>query len=411
MASEPVPVPRDSQPEALLTAAALARLSDVTLLEQAVETARQVAALTGRLVQLAGELDRRQGWRAEGATSLEAWMVAQTGASVPTARAQAHVAERIFDLPHLAAGLSAGELSFDKVRALVDSATPATDAELAARATTCTVRELAELARAARRRPDATGGEGGGACGSDVPTDYEKRSVRFNDTFRTVTAQLPAESYAEVRAALVAGAREVPSDGETPWDQRLADSFLALVKGVSAAAGRRGSVGPSPYTVVAHVPLDVLLDPESELLGELERDGLIDAETVRRLACDATVVVAVDDRSGHTMYEGRQRRYPTAAQRREIMRRDRHCRFPGCSNVTFAHPHHIRRWKPDRGPTDLPNLALLCEYHHHLVHSAAWTMSGDANDELTFVGPTGRPMTSRPSPLWTLVTTGRSPSP
>ncbi len=28
-------------------------------------------------------------------------------------------------------------------------------------------------------------------------------------------------------------------------------------------------------------------------------------------------------------------------------------------------------------------------------------MSGNANDVLEFVGPTGRAMTSRPSPLWT----------
>jgi hypothetical protein len=31
-------------------------------------------------------------------------------------------------------------------------------------------------------------------------------------------------------------------------------------------------------------------------------------------------------------------------------------------------------------------------------------MSGNANEELTFTGPTGRVMTSRPSPLWTRVT-------
>jgi hypothetical protein len=31
-------------------------------------------------------------------------------------------------------------------------------------------------------------------------------------------------------------------------------------------------------------------------------------------------------------------------------------------------------------------------------------MSGDANAELTFVGPSGRVMTSRPSPLWNRVT-------
>ncbi|HXN61178.1 MAG TPA: hypothetical protein VN886_12075, partial [Acidimicrobiales bacterium] len=46
----------------------------------------------------------------------------------------------------------------------------------------------------------------------------------------------------------------------------------------------------------------------------------------------------------------------------------------------------------------------LCAYHHHLIHSEGWTMSGDANAELTFVGPSGRVMTSRPSPLWNRVT-------
>jgi hypothetical protein len=327
-------------------------------------------------------------------------MVAQTGVSVPTARAQAHVAGRLFDLPHLAAGLASGELSFDKVRAVVDTATPETDAELAAQAADSSVRELADVARTTRQRA-LDGGDRRGA-----EPDYERRSVRFNDTFRTMTAQLPPESYAELRAALEAGARQLPTDGTTPWDQRLADSLLALVRSVGGGGAKgRAAIGgvSSPYTVVAHAPIDVLLDEDSELLGELERDGLVDAETVRRLACDATFVVAVDDQSGHTMYEGRQRRYPTVAQRREIMRRDRHCRFPGCANVTFAHPHHIKRWKPDRGPTDLPNLALLCDYHHHLVHSKAWTLSGDANSELTFVGPTGRAMTSRPSPLWTAV--------
>ena len=83
---------------------------------------------------------------------------------------------------------------------------------------------------------------------------------------------------------------------------------------------------------------------------------------------------------------------------------------PGCTNVTFTNVHHIRLWKPERGRTDLDNLALLCVHHHGVVHRGAWTMSGDANAELTFVGPTGRAMTSRPSPMWTAATraTGRS---
>jgi hypothetical protein len=249
------------------------------------------------------------------------------------------------------------------------------------------VRELAQLARS-RKEPSA----------ETARADYDARSLRFNESFRTVTAQLPAETFAEVRGALETQAREIPSDGETPWDQRLCDAFVGIVRSSHSTSHRA-----SAFTLVAHVPLDVLLDENSELPGELEREGLISADTVRRVACDATVILAVDDSDGHTMYEGRQRRYPTAAQRRELVRRDRHCRFPGCANATFVNPHHIRWWKPHRGTTDLPNLALLCEHHHHLVHSKQWSVSGNANRELTFVGPTGRIMSSRPSPRWTTV--------
>jgi hypothetical protein len=139
------------------------------------------------------------------------------------------------------------------------------------------------------------------------------------------------------------------------------------------------------------------------LAGELEHDGLIDTDTVRRIACDATMAVAVDDKAGHTMYEGRARRFPSGAQRREVRRRDRQCRFPGCANVTFADVHHIVEWKPGGG-TDLPNLVFLCSHHHGVVHRDGWSMTGDANEELTIVGPTGRVMVSRPSMLWTRVT-------
>jgi hypothetical protein len=365
----------------------VAKMSTEEIMEEAAETSRRQASLAGRMVQLTGELDRRQGWRAEGATSLEAWIVKRCGVSLATARAWAHVGERLFDLPHLAAGLSEGELSFDKVRAVVDTATPETDRDLRERARQCSVHQLAQLSRSRK-----------GASSASAKADYEMRSVRFNDTFRTVTAQLPPESYAEVRSTLEARAKQMPSDGETRWDQRVSDAFLETVRSQS----RPGPTGS--HVVVVHVPLGAVTDETSELVGELERGDLISGETVRRIACDATIVIALDDDVGHTMYEGRARRFPTDAQRREIMRRDRHCRFPGCTNVTFTNVHHVKPWKPG-GRTDLDNLALLCEHHHRQVHSRSWTMSGNANEELTFVGPTGRSITSRPSPLWTVATT------
>jgi hypothetical protein len=373
----------------------MAKMSNEEVMELAAASARHMASLAGLIVQLTGELDRREGWREEGATSVESWMVERLGVSVPTARAFAHVGGRLYDLPQLGAALSSGDLSFDKVRAVVDAATPESDGDLRDQAMAHSVRELLELARSRRS-----------STAESARSDHDGRALRFNESFRTVTAQLPAETFAEVRGTLEARARQIPSDGETPWDQRLCDAFVGIVRGSHHSVG-----AGTPFTVVAHVPLETLLDETSELSGELERDGLISAETVRRLACDGTVIIAVDDDLGHTMYEGRQQRYATDTQRREIMRRDRHCRFPGCTNTVFVNAHHIRWWTPHGGTTDLPNLALLCEHHHHLMHSKRWSVSGNANDELTFIGPTGRVMTSRPSPLWTTVSrpAGRGP--
>jgi hypothetical protein len=374
----------------------LASLSDAELMEEAAATSRALASLAGRFALVTAELDRRQGWRAEGATSLEAWIIERCGLSLPTARAYAAVGERLFDLPHLAAALCEGTLSFDKVSAVAESASPERDAEWADTAKGSSVRQLAELARSSRGPSEAR-----------AHAAHDARSLRFNDTLRTISAQLPEESYVTVRARLEAKARAHPSDGETGWDQRLADAFVEVVSAPDAGKGAR--TRSTPYVVVAHTPLENLLDEQSTLCAELERGGLISAETLRRLACDATLVVAVDDDVGHTMYEGRTTRDPTETQRRELWRRDRHCRFPGCANATFTNAHHLDPWTPS-GRTDLPNLVLLCAHHHHRVHAKEWAVTGNASAELRFVGPSGRVMLSRPSPLWTRVSGPRPAS-
>jgi len=392
-------------------AGALATLTNEELGSRLDDLFRLKATVEGRIVELLGEVGRREAFRDDGATSVESWTAERFSVSVPTARAFAHVAERAWDLPHLSGALSVGQISFDKLRALADVATPETDGALAGQAHRCSVRQLAELARSERE-----------AAADRAWRDYENRSLRFNDTFRTMTVQLPSESYTEARVCLESAAKEIPSDGETPWDQRLCDAFLGMVRG-SFGSGSSASRSTQEQEqdreqrrqpqqqgqrrhhamVVAHVSLAALTDEESQLPVQLERGGLISADTVRRLACGGLVTIAVDDELGHAMYEGRARRDPNPAQRREIWRRDRCCRFPGCANATFADVHHVRPWKPD-GTTDLDNLVLLCQHHHHLVHSRRWRMSGDANATLTFVGPSDRVMTSRPSPMWTAVT-------
>ena len=74
-----------------------------------------------------------------------------------------------------------------------------------------------------------------------------------------MTVQLPPESYAETRTCLETRARSVPTDGETPWDQRLCDAFVEMIRSsVSGAPGRTTTA--SPYFVVVHVPLAALVE-------------------------------------------------------------------------------------------------------------------------------------------------------
>jgi hypothetical protein len=302
--------------------------------------------------------------------------------------------------------LRSGDISLDKVRAVADIASARTDGELCEQARTCSVRQLVDVARATAQQMRSRAESG---SGSEGPSEHDRRYLHCNDAHRTLSLQLPAESYAETKSCLEARAKAVPTDGETPWDQRLCDAFLELMRSGPQGSSDRATTA-SPHLVVAHVPLSDLVEESgegTELVAELEGHGLVDARTVKRLACDATVVVALDDSLGHTMYEGRAKRFASDAQRREVARRDRRCRFPGCSAQTFTNVHHIVPWKP-KGRTDLDNLALLCEFHHHKVHSKGWSMTGNANVELSIVGPSGRVMRSRPDPRWSSVTGRRS---
>src|ERR1700722_14472255 len=155
-----------------LSAREIALLSTEDIFELDAETSRRMASLAGLVVLLTGELDRREGWRDDGATSVEDWLVERTGVSVPTARTYSHVGERLFDLPHLASGLSSGALSLDKVRAVADVATPESDRELADDAARRSEKDLAQLARS-HKKPTSH---------SDAAAQ-ENRSLRFNDTF------------------------------------------------------------------------------------------------------------------------------------------------------------------------------------------------------------------------------------
>lgn len=76
--------------------------------------------------------------------------------------------------------------------------------------------------------------------------------------------------------------------------------------------------------------------------------------------------------------------------RRAIIRRDRHCRFPGCDQPAMAcQVHHLRR-RADGGETSLTNCCLLCRFHHLVViHRRGWQLTLNSDGTTTARDPNG----------------------
>jgi hypothetical protein len=106
-------------------------------------------------------------------------------------------------------------------------------------------------------------------------------------------------------------------------------------------------------------------------------------------------VTLVEDTLGRPLGVGRQSKQVPGWLRRALKRRDRgRCRFPSCLATRFLDAHHIIHWADD-GPTDLDNLALLCRFHHRLVHEAGYTIRGTGATGLTFHRPDGTAVPER----------------
>ena len=201
--------------------------------------------------------------------------------------------------------------------------------------TTITVKELIQLARSARSR-------------TTTATRKTRSTVRSASTTRSAPSPRSCHSPPTPRPSPCSRTRQ-----EGRWRHEVGPAFGGRPHG--AACGMSGprskTTASSDGLVVAHVPLEALLDDDSTLCGDLERGGFISSDAIRRLLCDSTLIIAADDDARSHHVRRTPQRLATHTQRREIWRRDRHCRFPCCDNAIFCLPHHIDRWKPT---TDRP---------------------------------------------------------
>jgi hypothetical protein len=176
------------------------------------------------------------------------------------------------------------------------------------------------------------------------------------------------------------------------WRAQRADALLAIAKGslagdravggsdAGAAAGPTAAAAAADhYQVVVHVD-------DSALRGGVGRSDL-PIDTVRRLACDGSLVTVVEDERGTPLDVGRKQRTVSTPLKRALWSRDRGCTFPGCRNTRYVDAHHIRHWA-DGGDTSLENLTLLCSHHHRALHEGRFAVRHDAHGAIYFRVPT-----------------------
>ncbi|MCC9176430.1 HNH endonuclease signature motif containing protein [Arthrobacter sp. zg-Y750] len=197
-------------------------------------------------------------------------------------------------------------------------------------------------------------------------------------------------------------AREVPSAGITPSDtssrppepsrpQQLLEGLLGAIRAGLATGGvpASGGLRPQVMVTISHDALVAGLATRSEegippsdgtcksfpIPGAAAFSGPIRAEEVRRLACDADLIPAVLGSAGQVLDLGRATRLFPPHLRKALHARDRGCTFPGCTVPgPWTEAHHVTFWERGGG-TSIHNGALLCSFHHHLIHQGNWQVS------------------------------------
>ncbi|MGJ9421722.1 DUF222 domain-containing protein [Aeromicrobium sp. CF3.5] len=138
------------------------------------------------------------------------------------------------------------------------------------------------------------------------------------------------------------------------------------------------SAGGSGATVTVTLDLEAL---RGQLRAATLSTGTrVSASQARQLACRARILPAVLGGTSLPLDLGRTQRLFSPTQRIALAMRDGGCVFPGCDRPPpWTEAHHITPWSDD-GPTDLSDGALLCPFHHHVVHDHGWQLRISPDD-------------------------------
>ncbi|MFH1329037.1 MAG: DUF222 domain-containing protein [Actinomycetota bacterium] len=360
----PAVVPLESAAVFVLPAGGL---SDGELTEELCRVQREASRLEAWRAELIAEADRRGLAGREGFGSTTAWLMAVSGDPAAVCRSRVAVAASLVEMPETRAAFASGVVSEPRVRLLAQVKELAPEqfardeASLVAQAATVSSKRLPQLLAQWRRDTDPQGAE------ADTERLHTLRALHISPAWSGMvhlSGDLDPEGGGVVLAAirsLSESAALDADDSRTPAQCR-ADALVEVCRrhldGGSHNNGRR----PQVTVTVAWETLrktSGLVDTEA---------GPVSVESVRRLACDATINRVILDGDSTPLEVGRAHRVVPPALRRALDLRYQGCTHPGCDTpARWCDAHHLQHWA-EGGRTELANLRLLCRRHHRQAH-------------------------------------------
>ena len=182
---------------------------------------------------------------------------------------------------------------------------------------------------------------------------------------------------AALRTAIEPLARKSGAHDDRTREQRQADALVELARG-----------GQQRTNLQITSSVETLLGLMGAAAAEMEFTLPISSKTVERLACDCSVTRILLDSDSMVIDVGRAKPRISGPTRKAMNVRDRHCTWPGCERpASLSEGHHIVHWSQG-GPTNLPNLALLCYRHHWMVHEGDWQLVKTDEGKIMPIPPT-----------------------
>ncbi|MHB8717347.1 MAG: HNH endonuclease signature motif containing protein [Candidatus Dormibacteria bacterium] len=336
---------------------------------------RQIDRLEAQFIRRLQRFDRNHGAHGENSPTTISWLRSTCGLTTKAAAERVRMAGALDELPLTAASFESGRSPYANVSMITRlgstiglEETRDVETTLVTAAEKLDAGRMCRLVEYTRHRLDAAGAL------DQENRNHERRFLAVDRTFDGVVVihgELDTEGGAIVRTALDALSKKQGADDRRSGGQRRADALVDIASAMLRMGDLPSVHGERPHLVVT-ASVDALRGVAGAEPAEIQGFGFIPAETARRLACDASVRIAVELPGGaagdRSFSIGRASRSAPAPMRTAISLRDDGCRFPGCDRpAAWTDAHHVDHWI-DTGATAVPNLLSLCRFHHRVVH-------------------------------------------